>query len=264
MKSVNYWIAKHGRLCKVILFLGLIAFSLLASASEYVSFLSVYLIDLALWLFGGRLISNAPVKLAREAHEQLSLHCDPVPLTELMEQMLTWNLPGNQHQVAQMDYAVCLRETGRYQKAAEVLQSIHIDKFPGTNPYIKYVYYQNLCDILYLLDRKDEARIWYRKSQEIYNDIPGTKTKEVLTHTHDMMDAEVLYYVGNPDLALQMVSRIKLPTPRNILDAAMLAAKCHIALDEPEKAREKLNYIAEHGNKLHIAEEASSLLETLN
>ena len=58
-------------------------------------------------------------------------------------------------------------------------------------------------------------------------------------------------------------ARIKLPAPRNILDAALLAAKCHIALEEPEKAREKLSYITEHGSKLHIATVANELLETL-
>ena len=263
MKSVNYWIARHTGLCRILLFFGLAGFSFFAASLEYVSFISIYLIDLALWFLVGRLIATAPVKLAREAHEQLSEQCDPSPLMELMEQMITWNLPGHQHQVAQMDYAVCLRETGRYHKAAEVLDSIHIDKFPGTAPYVKYVYYHNLCDILYLLDRKEEARIWHKKAQQIYDDIPATKAKQSLTHTHDMMAAEVLYYEGNYEEALDMVSRIKLPAPRNILDAALLAAKCHIALEEPEKAREKLSYITEHGSKLHIATVANELLETL-
>lgn len=264
MKSVFRWVARHGGLCKLILLLGLVAFSLYAARFEYVSFLSVYLIDLVLWFLLSRFIATAPAKLARESHEQLSQHCDPYPLLEQMEQMLDWNLPGIQHQVVQMDYAVALRETGHYQKAAEVLESIHIDKFPGTTPYVKYVYYHNLCDILYLLDRKEEARIWFKKSLEIYGDIPSGKARQSLTQTHDMMAAEVLYWDNEPYEALRQVAKIKLPAPRNILDAALLAAKCHLRLDEPEKAREKLRYIIEHGNKLHIVEEAKILLESID
>ena len=263
MKSIYGWITRHTGLCKGILFFILTGFTLYTTGLPYVSFISIYLIDLALWFLGNRLIAAAPGKLARDANEQLTQHCDPYPLLELMDQMAGWNLPGYQQQVAQMDYAAALRETGRYHKALEVLESIHIDKFPGTSPYVKYIYYHNLCDVLYLLDHKDEARIWYKKSLQLYEDIPPIKVKEALSNTYDLMAAEVLHYEGNHEEALHKVSQIKLLSPRNILDAAMLAAKCHIALQQPEQAREKLQYIIEHGNRLYAVEEAKSLLETL-
>jgi tetratricopeptide (TPR) repeat protein len=263
MRSFYSWIARHGGLCRIFLFFALISFTLYASQFEYVSFISIYFIDLLIWFLVGRFLAVAPANLTRAPLEQLNQHCDPYPFLEEMERQLTWNLTGWQHQIIQIDYAVALRETGQYHKAAELLESINIDKFPGMTPNFKYIYYHNLADILYLLNRREEARIWYKKSLQIYDDIPNVKAKQPIIYTHDMMAIEVLHYEGEYAEALQKVARINCPTPRNLLDAALLAAKCHLALEEPEKAREKLQYVIDKGNRLYIVEEAKALLETI-
>ena len=90
------------------------------------------------------------------------------------------------------------------------------------------------------------------------------KFKQQLFATAQLSQAEVLYREGEHIQALRQAAGIKCTTKRQLLDTALLAAKCHISLEEPEMAREKLNYIVEHGNKLHIVEEAKVLLETLN
>jgi hypothetical protein len=78
------------------------------------------------------------------------------------------------------------------------------------------------------------------------------------------MESEILYYEGDYSNALRKVAWIKLPHRKMVVEGAFLAAKCHLALEEPEKAREKLNYVVHNGNKLHIVQEANALLETLN
>jgi hypothetical protein len=264
MLSVYRWITEHSGLCRTLLFLLLGAFTLYAASFQYVSFLSIYLLDLFIWFLVGRFISLAPAKLLREPHSQLQQECDPYPLMEETQRQLARKFDGPHRQVLEMDYAVSLRETGQFHKASEVLENINIDKFPGTTPFLKYVYYHNLSDICYLLDRSEEARIWSRKFRQIYHDLPPTKAKQELAATNDLMEAEIHYYEGNFESALRKVAWIKLPTRRMVLDGALLAAKCHIALEEPEKARQKLQYIIDNGNRLFIVQQAREILDGLN
>ena len=264
MKSFYRWVSDHSGLCRTALFITLLLFTLYASSFEYISFLSIYLIDLAIWFIVGRFIAAAPGKLMEEPTALCDQECDPYPLLKEMEQMLTRRLNGPQQQLAQINYAMALRMVGENYKAAEILEKINIDRHPGFSPYSKFVYYNNLSDALFSLGRDQEALIWYRKSRQIFDDLPEGKFKQQLFATAQLSQAEVLYREGEHIQALRQAAGIKCTTKRQLLDTALLAAKCHISLEEPEKAREKLNYIVEHGNKLHIVEEAKVLLETLN
>lgn len=264
MRSFYRWVFEHSGLCRLLLLMALGAFSFYAATFPYTDFLVIYLIDLAIWFLAGRFIASAPFKLLEEPNRHLNENCDPYPMLEELRSMLDRNMVGPQHQLLEINYALCLRETGEYHHAAEILENLNIDKFPATDPLSKYTYYHNLCDIQYLLGNDAEARIWARKFRQIYQDIPMTKAKQALTCIHDLMDAEILYYEGNFEHALRKVAWIKLENKRMVVDGAMLAAKCHIALEEPEKAKEKLQYVLDNGNKLHVAQEASQLLESLN
>lgn len=264
MRSFYRWIFEHTGLCRVLLFFGLCGLAFFLSSFSYVSFLTVYLIVLGLWFLVGRFIANAPLKLFREPVEQLNHNCDPYPLMEETQRQLQRKFDGPHRQMMEFNHAAALRETGQFYKAMDILENLNIDKFPGTSPFSKYTYYHNLCDLCYVLDRKEEGRIWHRKANQIYEDLPPVKPKQELEATHALLEAEILYYDGNPDEALRKTAKIQLSHRKMILDAAFLAARCHIALEEPEKAREKLCYIMENGNRLHITEQAGELLESLN
>ena len=264
MKSVYRWIANHTGLCRGILFLGLTAFTIFAASLEYVSFLSVYLIDLFIWLLVGHFIAAVPAKLLQEPIELVDQQCDPYPLLQELEQQMARKSNTAQGQLTELNYAMALRTVGQNQKAASTLESINIDRFPSTSPYTKYIYYNNLSDVLFALDRVTEARIWHRKAVQIYNDLPENKMKQQLSETCQISHAEALYYEGDYSQALQKAAWIKCRSKRQLLDTALLAAKCHIALEEPEKAREKLQYVVDNGNSLHIVEESKALLENLS
>lgn len=264
MKSFYRWIAEHAGLCRTLLFFILAGFTIYACTLPYVNFLTIYLMDLAVWFFVGRLIAISPAKLLQDPQKALEQDCDPYPLLEETGSQLSRKFDGTQRHLLEMDHAVALIEIGEYHKAAQMLENINIDKFPSTSPYLKFAYYLNLSAAEALTGQPEESRIWQRKSRQIFQDLPQTKGKLVLTPSFDMMEAEGLYRDGNPEDALRKVTWIQLPHPKMVVSAAMLAAKCHIALEEPEKAREKLNYVIEHGNKLHIVREAEALLQTLS
>lgn len=264
MKSVYRFCSDHPGLCRIGLLLGLTAATIHAALSTDVSFLSVYIADLFIWLLFSRFIATAPGKLLQEPLEIMNQQCDPAPYQEEVERQMLHRGSGPQEQLLLIQYAVALRVTGLNQKAAEILEGINIDRFPGTTPYFKFMYYNNLSDALFAVDRTFEGLIWHRKAKQIYNDLPENKQKQEFSTTIQISEAEALYWEGDYDKALRKVAWINCKSQRCLLDAALLAAKCHIALEEPEKAREKLAYVAEHGNKLHIVEEAQALLETFN
>lgn len=264
MKSVYRWISEHKGLCKAGLFLGLTVFTFYAASFEYVSFLSVYLVDLLIWFIATRFISTASGKLLLEPLEILNQQCDPYPFLEETERQLGHRESGPQQQLNEINYATALRMVGQNQRVVEILEKINIDRYPGTTPYIKFIYYNNLADALFALDRTTEALIWHRKAVQIFDDLPENKVKQQYAPTMQLSQAEAMYYQQDYDKALRKVAWINCQSRRTLLDAALLAAKCHIALEEPEKAREKLRYVADNGNKLHIVEEAKTLLEALN
>lgn len=263
MKAIYRFVAEHPGLCRTCLFLGVFSFTFATFWNEYVSFLTVYLVDLVILFCGSRFISSAPGKLLREPLEILEQQCDPQPFLEETQRQMQKKDNSPQRQLTQINYATALRMVGENHRAAEILESINIDRYAGVTPQFKFLYYNNLADVLFPLDRTVEALIWHKKAKRIYDDLPESKIKQSLTHIIQISEAEALYYQKDYDRALRKIAWVNCQSQRCLMDAALLAAKCHIALEEPEKAREKLLYVADHGNKLHVVEAANVLLETL-
>lgn len=263
MKTIWRFVTEHPGLSKGILFLAIFGLTVFTSGNEHVSFLTVYLIDLFILFLGNRFIGAAPGMLLQEPLEILEQKCDPYPFLEEMERQMARNDMSPQRQITEVHYATALRMVGQNQRCADILDSINIDRYIGVSPQAKFVYYNNLSDVLFALGRMTEAEIWHKKALRIYDDLPAGKIKNTLTDTIQISEAEALYYQQEYDKALRKVAWISCKSTRTLLDAALLAAKCHIAMEEPEKAKEKLKYVAENGNRLYIAEEASALLETL-
>ena len=263
MKSFYRWITEHSGLCRGIVLLGLAAFLFYASMLEHVSLLTVYFIGLIFLFIFNRFLSLAAGKVMEEPFALCDQECDPYPLLDALRQMAAKQQNSPQQQSAQINYAQALRLVGENYRCADILTQINIDRYPSTNICTKFIYYTSLADVLFALDRDQEAHIWHRKAMQIYNDLPENKLKHQLDAEVQLSAAQALYRAGDHVTALQKVAWINCKNKRQLLDAAMIASKCHIALEEPEKAREKLQYIIDNGNKLYIVEEARGLQETL-
>ena len=66
MNSVYRWIADHAGFCRICLFLLLGAFTFYAATLEHINFVTIYLLDLAVWFAAGRFFTMAPLKLMEE------------------------------------------------------------------------------------------------------------------------------------------------------------------------------------------------------
>ncbi len=264
MKSVYRFLFEHSGLCRLLLFAVLAAVTVYLVTLAHISFLTIYLVDLMIWFFVGRFISLAPAKLVEEPLRIMDRDCDPYPFLEECSYQLERLKPGPQQQLTLINQATGLRMTGENYRVAEILENLNIDKFPGTTPFVKFVYYNNLSDVLFQLDRDTEAHIWHKKAMQIYGDLPPVQAEKFYGQSMLLSQAHALYHQGEYTDALKKVTWMKCDCPRHLMDAAFLAARCHIALEEPEKAREKLLYVIEHGNKLCYTREAEELLDTLN
>lgn len=263
MRAFQRWIANHPRLCKFIMAFVVTLLCYILLDPNTFSFSTRFLITFSLLFSGFLTINTMPDKLLREPLETLEQQCDPYPFLEEMERQMSLVQENFQGQLTSINYAMALVQTGQNEKALETLESINIDRFPTASPFAKFVYYNNLCDVMMRMERFAEADIWYRKAQSIFQDLPNNKLKQRMDRTAQMNEIEALYRDQAYTTALRKLSRIPCNTQRSLMEAALLAARCNMGLEEYDKAREKLQYVIDHGNRLACVDEAKRLLEKL-
>lgn len=264
MKNLFRWIAAHPKASKILLIVPLSVFCFFFLDPQIYSFGIRFLIIFSLLSSALMFVNTMPDKLMRKPLEQLEQECDPYPFLAELEIQVAKPQENFQGQMIQINYAMALVHTGQNEKALEVLESIHIDRFPSASPFAKFIYYNNLCDVMTRLGRFQEANIWYDKTCQIYQDLPDNRMKQRLDRTVEMNLIESLYRDGDYPTALRKLSRIPCPTQRSVMDAALLAAKCNLGLEEFDKAKEKLQYVIDNGNKLHCVSVARELLESIS
>lgn len=263
MKPVYRWIIRHPRLSRLMISLVITVFSLLLLNPNLFPFIVRYLAIFMSLYYGFQYVNTCPERLIREPLEILEQQCDPGPFLEEMALMQDFPPDHPQAQIMRINYAMALRQVGEYEHVLEILRELNLEENAYASPLTKLVWYNNLSDVLTKLERFDEAEHWYEKALSIYHQLPEGKTKEHFSKTMELAQAESLFRQRDYAIALRKLSRISCRTQRYLMDAALVAARCHVALEEYDKAREKLSYIQAHGNKLHCVKEAETLLASL-
>ena len=260
MHKLNRWIVRHTRLSKLIAAVIITALSFLLLNPNVMPFLMRYLIVFSSLFYGFLFINTAPERLIRGPLQILEEQCDPYPILE--ETSFLMEVGGNDKltQIARINYAMALRQVGEFEKVLSILENISREQLDSAPELNRLVYANNMADVLSNLDRFDEAEIWYERTMDIYRNLPEGKIKESCRKPMMLSEAESLYRTGNYTDALRKVSAIPCQTRRFLMDATLLAARCDLALNQPEKATEKLNYIIANGNKLYCVEQAKRML----
>lgn len=263
MKSVYRWIFNHDKLAKTVLIILVTVLCYILLDPMIYSFGIRFFITFSLLFSCLTFVNSMPDKLLREPLELLENQCDPYPFLTEIELQFGRAKDNFRGQMTAINYAMALTQTGDVEKALQVLTDIEIERFSITSPYVKFIYYNNLCDAMTRLERFSEADYWYRKASEIYQQLPEGRMKKQFDRTVRMNEIEHLYRDADYSSALSRLARIPCPTQRSLMEAALLAARCNLKLEEYDKAREKLQYVADHGNRLACAQEAKTLLNTL-
>jgi tetratricopeptide (TPR) repeat protein len=205
-------------------------------------------------------IDGSLTRLQKNPLQILNNDCDPYPFLQETTEQLTYKTTGVMEQTIKINHAAALREVGRYQDALDLLNSINIDRYSGTVPVHRFVYYHNLTDILSLVGNYSEAEVWYQKAVQIYQDMPENKLKQNLRPLVEAMAADAWFRRGEYEKAIECSKALYPTEPCNQINQAMLIARCYIALGQPEEARKPLEFVVAKGNRLHAVAQARAML----
>ena len=263
MEKLNRWMAMHPILFRILSMILWVAVGVWWIELGVLKWLTLLFVAVAVYVFS-IYITTADQRLLKKPLQILKEQCDPIPFLE--ESNVQRAYPGNgpHKQIRDINYAMALRNVGDYDAAYRILTVLNIDKYAGTLPLTKVIYYNNLMDLCALMGKHQEAVIWYEKLQIMYHDMKPGKQKEQFGHTLQANLAEYHMCKGEYDRALHAMREA---APRNLseqVENAMMHARTYLAIGETGKAIESLLFAAEKGNKLYFATEAKKLLTELN
>ncbi|MBQ7416288.1 MAG: hypothetical protein IJW14_04555 [Oscillospiraceae bacterium] len=263
MQSIRRWMAKHRILAKV-----------LVCTTMVICYSSLLLVDVTPWLvvavdlfmifFFNIWVDVSIANLVTPTIKTLNEQCDPYPMLEETERQLHYGYKGTLDQTNRINYACALRQIGQYQQALDVLNDINVDRYGGLQAVSKYVYYNNLMDVLTMMGRYAEAEIWYQKAVQIYKDLPENRIKKQLADSVESAAAYAWFRRGEYEKAKETLNATQPKELCNRVGHALLYARCCVAEGNLDAAREPLEFVIQCGNRLYAAQEAQILLQQIS
>lgn len=259
MYKLNHFVVKHRVISPLIFMLPALVVEMLCFGlppeifTIVICVLFVYIIVITLW------ISKCFSKILNGAIKRMYDECDPYPMLDETEKLLTYKFKRVQNQILVIDKCAALRNIGEYEKALNILENINIDKYP-VMPYVKIVYYNNLMDLYTILGEYEKADIWHNKTMQIYSDMKSNRQKKKLESTIDIATAAKHYRHDEYDEAVKILENIKYNNLCHEIDGKMLSAKIYLKTGETEKAKAALIFIKEKGNRLYAVTAAEKML----
>lgn len=260
MAKFYHWVAKHQSLSFLlfsIFFCTLCSLFLFwLGAPVWV----IQLLDVLLFLAIYRYTVICPLKLLRKARAELEDRCDPYPLLQEAETLLSYPHKKGMELSMLIDRGVALCMLGDHQAVYELLTAIDIDQYTQA-PAAQFVYYNNLLGCCFDLEKYEQAEQLISKTMQLYADIEDEKQKHDLEHAVYSIKVSEHMLRQEYTLAIEILNGMKPTSLRSEVDDALLCAKAYLALGETERAKEKLRFVAARGNKLYCVTEARQLLE---
>lgn len=196
----------------------------------------------------------------------LNQDCDPEPLLAWTEEELAYwgkhpRLRQNALAIYRMDQAAALSALGHTSQALEIQQSLDPK---GMTPLSRVFYYTNLASFYVDLEQLPQAEEALTQAQLLLRlDPPSRKQAAQLRdcHLHSQLELSLLRgeTQGVEEPLLALLER----TQGEYAKLCQLHTLARLLLLEgrlPE-AREHLEYIVAHGNKLHVRLQAQELLD---
>lgn len=206
-------------------------------------------------------VDSSAMAIMNTTLKALNEGCDPYPLLSETEKLLAYKNTENMKRTILINRAVALRDIGEYETVYDLLKSINIDKEPVM--LNKCAYYNNLFDVCMILEKNDEAGIWFEKYMQVYNDMKGKKAREMLSSSVTAAKAMDAYRRGDYIASINYTNSNVPKNLRSRVEGAIDYAKACIALGEKERAAEALSFIIQNGNKLYCVNEAAAMLRRI-
>ena len=194
-------------------------------------------------------MESASDKLLKDAAKALNDNCDPTVLLSETEQQLEYEKRGITNQLVLLNHTVALGYMGEYSKAFEILSSFDADKYKFISPYrayIKMIHSNNMADTCDELGDFESASAWHKKTLDAAKKLGMLKSSEII-----LAKASEALRKKDYGAVLKALEGFKEKNMLEKICASMVYAKAYIGLGEIEKAKEKLSFIIENGNKLY-------------
>lgn len=262
MHKWNRWVAENAWLVYIISAYVIVQATVVISAFSQIPPLLWYILMVVLlyicvnWVFGR---SNV---LLSEAMQPLWNTCDPYPMVEEARLQLRYPGPKNMTLVRQCNFALALQYAGEYEEALEILTQMPIHKTFGIHAQFKTVYYNNLMALYVERNQLDKAVEAYDQMLHHYGKIKISKQRAALQHSLDAK--KTLFHFCRQEYAMALSTPF--PEPKNLLEQVLKAkiyARIYLAMGDLEQAKEKLEFIVQHGNRLYVVTEAKALLDSI-
>lgn len=204
-------------------------------------------------------VESSSDKLLKAAAKALNNSCDPTVLLNETEEQLKYAKRGITNQLVVLNHTVALGYMGEYSKALDILNDFDTDKYKFISPYrayIKMIHSNNMADTCDELGDFESASMWHEKTVLLAKKLGVSSSKEII-----LAKASENLRKKEFDATLKTLEGFKEKTMLDSVCASMIYAKAYIGLGESEKAKEKLKFIVENGNKLYMVEQAKKMLE---
>lgn len=263
MKFIGRFLTLHGRGLYYFLascsLLGIAILLFSGKISLFIAFLLLFITPTLILL----VINMRSYKYWMQFMSALEAGCDPYPLLEETEYMISKAKKGIPYFQVTLNYSIALMATGQYEKALSVLKDLDFNKIPTLPHHNMFVYYNNLCTACASNKQWEQMEIYRSKAEASYACIKKQAFKKKFSDSMSFYQILQLIQEKKYDEAEKVLSSFIPKRGREAVMTAMTRTGIHIARGEVEQAKEQLQFIIENGNKLYVVTEARQMLETL-
>jgi len=209
-----------------------------------------------------RLANHFRKLMRRKAVEAYHYACDPYPLEAAAREQLAYVRFASARTGLQLDLSTALHATGRNVEAVQILESLHIESI-AIPTIVKLVYYNNLVAIYMNMGKLELVPELLQKQGTLLIRLRANEwTRRIYATYYRLAQAKYQvcrkeYEAAFPLLEELDIQDLYLP---GAVGMSLLKARILIETDRFDAAKPHLEFVLEHGNKLHAAELARRYL----
>lgn len=223
---------------------------------------AIVIIDLLIIAITGLWVSVCHTYLWNPAIQKNNDECDPYPLLWETDRQMNYRMSALNREYLLLNRCVAKRNLGEYDEVYSILMGLHLYETPGVLPQQKIAYLNNLFDICLLLEKYEQADIWYQKLTEVYYcQLKNKKQKELLKDTMQIANAANCFRHGEYGQCLSLIGDTHDGCLSIQISKAMLAANACLKLGKNDRAKEELQFVVQNGNKFYAVTQAKKMLE---
>lgn len=258
MKSLQRWMVKHRIAAYVVFDLFFIGFFSVMFWQLGAPWWVIVLFDLFLLFVNHSVVAFSDALLLQEPARLNNENCDPYPMLQEAEWLLSCPLSATARQRVLLLYAGALGNVGAYSQVYDILSAGDFEK-ALLLPTDRAGYVLSLADVCLQLDKQELAEFWYGKAMQQYAELKEDKTKRDLYLSMLMIWARLTLKAGEPQAVIDALPPITPSSRVAAVGKAMVLARAYRAIGDTDKAREQLRFVIQNGNRLHIVTEARDM-----